>query len=212
MYYIFILIAIYVIYVIMKRKNLENQVELFTKLLYVDKTPDKYISEIDSLLLKKQSKNEININYIQKTTGLLYVGRFDEALSILNEKVEKIPFNWQVLYYHNMLLSLYFIGSTEKANDVLKEVKSTIDLYYSKDYNKVTIDLIYAVSDYYNNRIADCKDFFNELAKTTSNDYRKAIGYYFSGKILEIEGKMEESNECIKKAKTYGRGSFIENL
>jgi tetratricopeptide (TPR) repeat protein len=209
---ILILFAGYFIYMMSRRKKLENQVELFNKLLYVEKSPQKYIAEVDKLLLKFQTENERNINYIQKTTGLLYAGRFDEAVSILNEKVKKIPPNWQAVYYHNMLLSLYFRGDTEKANEILKEVKSTIDSYYKKDYNKVTIELIYAVSDYYNNRISECKEFFKLLPEITKNEYRIAMGYYFSGKILQIEGKAEEGEECLNKAKTHGHGSFIEFL
>jgi tetratricopeptide (TPR) repeat protein len=170
---ILILFAGYFIYMMSRRKKLENQVELFNKLLYVEKSPQKYIAEVDKLLLKFQTENERNINYIQKTTGLLYAGRFDEAVSILNEKVKKIPPNWQAVYYHNMLLSLYFRGDTEKANEILKEVKSTIDSYYKKDYNKVTIELIYAVSDYYNNRISECKEFFKLLPEITKNKYYK---------------------------------------
>jgi tetratricopeptide (TPR) repeat protein len=209
---IFILLAAYFLYAFSRRKKLEKQVELFNKLLYVEKSPQKYIAEIDKLLLKFQSANEKNINYIQKTTGLLYAGRFDEAISILNEKVKKIPPNWQVVYYHNLLLSMYFSGDTEKANEILNEAKSTIDSYYKKDYNKVTIELIYAVSDYYNNRISECREFFNLLPDVTKNEYRIAMGYYFSGKILEFDGKTEDSEELIEKAKSYGFGSFIEYL
>lgn len=211
MYFVFIILAVYFIYSISRRKKLEKQVELFNKLLYEEKSPQKYIAEVDNLLLKFQSENEKNINLIQKTTGLLYAGQFDEAISILNENVKRIPPNWQVVYYHNMLLSLYFKGDIEKANEILIEVKSTIDHYYKKDYNKVTIELIYAVSDYYNNRIAECKEFFNLLPEVTKNDYRIALGYYFSGKILQIEGKVD-SEEYFEKARTNSNGNFIEYL
>jgi len=209
---IIILIAGFFIYLMSRRKKLEKQVELFNKLLYVDKNPQKYIGEVDKLLLKYQSENEKHINYIQKTTGLLYAGKFEEAVSILNEKVKKIPPNWQVVYYHNMLLSLYFSGETEKANEILKEVKSTIDSYYKKDYNKVTIELIYAVSDYYNHRISECKEFFKLLTEITTNEFRIAIGYYFLGKILEIEGNIEDGSEYLEKAKAFAQGNFIEYL
>lgn len=212
MYLVLIFFAVLFIYTIIRRKNLEKQVELFNRLLYLEKSPEKYIAEVEKLLLKIQSEKEKNINYIQKTTGLLYAGRFDEAVSILTDKVSKIPPNWQVVYYHNMLLSLYFKGDIEKANEILKEVKSTIDLYYKKDYNKVTIELIYAISDYYNNKISECKDFFNMLTEVARNDYRIAIGYYFAGKILEMEGKTEDCEDYLEKARTYGHGSFIENL
>ncbi len=213
MHYLIIgLFAAYLIYLIRRRNNLKIQVELFNKLLYTDKNPEQYIEEVDKLLAKDRQKTEKDINYIQKSTGLLYAGRFDEAADILIEKVDKIPNFWQVLYYHNLLLSLYFGGSREKANNILSEVKDTIDSYYKKDYNKVTIELINAVSDYYNGRIAECRDFFNMLPDITSNEYRKAMACYFSGKILEAEGKKEEGNELLEKAKAYAQGNFIEHL
>ena len=38
------------------------------------------------------------------------------------------------------------------------------------------------------------------------------MGYYYTGKILENEGKKEESNELLEKAKTCAQGNFIEYL
>ena len=211
MYYVFIILAAYFIYSISRRKKLDKQVELFNKLLYEEQNPEKYIAEVDKLLLKFQPENEKNINFIQKTTGLLYAGRFEEAVSILNENVKKIPPHWQVVYYHNMLLSLYFNGDTDKANEILRDVKSTIDIYYKKDYNKVTVELIYAISDYYNNRISECKEFFSLLPEITKNDYRIAMGYYFSGKILEIEGN-DDNEDYFEKAMIHSNGNFIDYL
>ena len=211
MYFAFVVLAVYFIYSMSRRKKLEQQVELFNKLLYEQKNPQKYTAVIDDLLLKFQSENERNINYIQKTTGLLYAGRFDEAVSILNDSVKKIPPNWQVVYYHNMLLSLYFKGETEKANEILKENKSTIDHFYKKDYNKVTIELIYAVSDYYNSKISECKEFFRLLPEVSKNNYRIALGYYFSGKIMEVE-ETEGSEEYFEKARDNSNGNFIDYI
>lgn len=212
MYLILIILAVVFIYTIRRRTVLEKQVELFNRLLYIEKSPEKYILEVDKLLLKIQSEKEKNINLIQKTTGLFYKGEFDEAVRILTEEVTKIPPNWQVIYYHNMLLSLYFNGDIERANELLNEVKSTIDMYYKKDYNKVTIELIYAVSNFYNGKITECREFFNNLREVARNDYRIAFGYYFTAKIMESEGKIEDAEDNLEEARTYGHGSFIETL
>ncbi len=212
MYVILIILAVLFIYTIRRRSILEKQVELFNRLLYVEKSPEKYIDEINKLLSKIQSEKERNINLIQKTTGLFYAGEFDEAIRILKEDVSKIPPNWQTVYYHNLLLSMYFNNQKEKANEVLTEVKGTLDLYYKRDYNKVTIELIYAISDFYNDRINDCKKFFVNLADIARNDYRIAMAYYFTGKINEMEDKIEDAEDNLEKARTYGHGSFIEYL
>lgn len=212
MYIIAGILIVLFIYSTNRRKKLEKQVELFNKLLYKEKSPEKYIDEVDKLLLKVQPDRETTINYIQKTTGLLYAGRFDEAIDILNNNVKKIPSNWQVVYYHNLLLSMYFNGEIEKARQVMEQARETLDLYSKKDYNKVTIQLTYAVADFYNGNFEECKDFFKDLIDISKNEYRVAFGYYFTGKILELENEHDKAEEYLKKAKTYGQGSFMESF
>lgn len=212
MFYILIIFAVAYIYTKRRRYTLEKQVELFNRLLYIEKTPEKYIEEVDKLLLRISSEKEKNINLIQKTTGLFYLGEFDESIKILTENVSKIPPNWQAIYYHNLLLSLYFNNDTEKANNILNDVKGTLDLYHKRDYNKVTIELIYAVSDFYNDNFSNCKEFFINLVDVARNDYRIALGYYFTSKINGLQDKHEDEEELLEKARTYGHGSFIEKL
>ncbi len=212
MYLILGILILMFIYSSMRRKSLEKQVELFNKLLYKEKSPEKYIDEIDKLLLKIQSEKETTINLIQKTTGLLYAGKFDESIDILNNKVKKIPANWQVIYYHNLLLSMYFKGEIEKANLLMGQAAETINLYSKKDYNMVTIELMYAISNFYNNKYEECKEFFENLVEISKNDYRVAFGYYFLGQIYDYENKHNEAEEYFEKAKIYGHGSFIESL
>ncbi|MGD9568940.1 MAG: hypothetical protein AB7V48_11570 [Sedimentibacter sp.] len=212
MYYILIILVVVFIYFNRRRNTLEKQAELFNRLLYVEKNPEKYVTEVDKLLLKSLSERERNINLIQKTTGLFYIGEFDESIRILTEDVNKIPPNWQTIYYHNLLLSLYLNGDYERANDMLSEVKNTLDMYYKRDYNKVTIELIYAVSDFYSGNIQKCKDFFDILVDVARNDYRIALGYYFTSKINELEEKIDDAEDNLEKARTYGQGSFIEKL
>lgn len=207
-----IIIAILFLSSITRRKKLEKQVELFNRLLYIEKSPEKYILEVDKLLLKFQSEKERNINYIQKSTGLFYAGEFDEVIKILKEDVTKIPPNWQVIYYHNLILSYYFKGDINSGNELLSEVKNTIDLYYKRDYNKVSIELIYAISNFYNGKTDDCKEFFNDLIDVARNDYRVAFGYYFTAKIQEYENKVIDAEDNLEKARTFGHGSFIEQL
>lgn len=212
MFYILIIFAVVYIYTKRRRYTLEKQVELFNRLLYIEKTPEKYIDEVDKLLFRISSEKEKNINLIQKTTGLFYLGEFDKAIKILTEDVSKIPPNWQAIYYHNLLLSLYFKNDAEKADNILNDVKGTLELYHKRDYNKVTIELIYAVSDFYKGNYSKCKEFFINLIDVARNDYRIAMGYYFTSKINELEKKHEDAEEMLEKARTYGHGSFIEKL
>lgn len=212
MYIIVVVAVIFVLYGIFKRKGLIKQVDLFNRLLYVEKNPEKYVEEVDKILRKFSQEKEKNINLIQKTTGLLFIGRFEEAINILLNDVNKIPPYWQHVYYHNLILSMYFNGDIDKANETLSDVEDVLEQYSKSESNKTAIEFIYAVSDFYNNKGEERKDFFAELTKEGRNDYRIAFGYYFLGKINEIQNNIEESKENLEQAKVFGRGSFIEKL
>jgi len=209
---VLIVIMAFIAYLLMSRRNIYKQVEVFNQLLYLDKNPEKYIAEVDKILRKLQSEREKNINLIQKTTGLLYAGRFEESIRILTDDVKKIPPNWQHVFYHNLVLSLFFSDETSRANEILTEVHDVLDEYAKKDYNKTAIEFIYAVADFYNGNGIAQKEFFKNLVEIGRNEYRIAFGYYFLGKIYEIENNIEDSEANLEKARIYGKGSFIEEL
>lgn len=211
MYFPLIIIAL-ILYFAYKRHILYKQAGYFNKLLYIDKNPEKYVDEIDKLLFKMQSERERNINLIQKTTGLFYSGMFDEAIRILEEKVEKIPSNWQAVYYHNLILSLFFSDKTERANVVIEQAKDAIDIYLKKNINKISVEFIYAAADFFNDKGKDREEYFSNLTKNATNDYRIALSHYFLSKIYEEEQRIDDSEEYMDKARIFGQGSFIEHL
>lgn len=207
---IIILVIGFILYGIFKRKNLVKQVNLFNQLLYVEKKPEKYVEEVDKLLRKIQPEKEKHINLIQKTTGLLYAGRFNESIKILTDDIKKIPPNWQHVYYHNLILSYFFNSEIDKGNEVLKEARDVLEEYAKRDSNKTAIEFIYAVADFYNGNGEGRKQFFEDLTGVGRNEYRIAFGYYFLGKISESENNDEESLAYLEKARNFGKGSFIE--
>jgi len=208
-----IVTVISLIYVFLKRRSLIKQVELFNKLLYLEKNPEKYIEGVDKLLLRRlQSEKEKHINLIQKTTGLLYAGRFDESIKILTDDIKKIPPYWQHVYYHNLVLSYFFNDEIDKGNETLNEAKDVLEVYTKRDSNKTAIEFIYAIADFYNGKGKERKEFFADLTENGRNEYRMAFGYYFLGKIYELENNLEESSANLEKARLYGKGSFIEEF
>lgn len=209
---IIIVVVAYILYGVLKRRNLLKQVDLFNRLLYIEKNPEKYIEEIDRLLRKITTEKEKHINLIQKTTGLLYAGRFNESIKILTDEIKKIPPNWQHVYYHNLIISYFFNGEIDKGNEVLKTAGDVLNEYAKRDSNKKAIEFIYAIADFYNGKGNDRKDFFAELTKSGRNEYRIAFGYYFLGEIYKLENNDEDSNINLEKARFYGKGSFIEKF
>lgn len=209
MKYFFIILVLILVFMVYKVKKQVNQVNYLNDILYVKKEPEKYIYEMDRILAAKQTEKNTIINTIQKTTGMLYAGRFDEVVEML-EKYKSVPENWMPIYYQNLLLALYFKNDKQKANETFKTAKPIFEKFNKNQYYKEFIDIVYSVSDFYNGK--GSKSYFAELAETGANDYRKSFGYYFLGMIEKKENKIQEANENFTKAMDYGKGSFIEKF
>lgn len=209
MVYTIIIIILLIISISFKVKKQIKEVNYLNDILYIQKRPDKYIEEMNKILSSKQTNKNKVINTIQKTTGLLYAGEFNEVIETLNN-IQNVPKNWTPIYYQNMVLALYFKKDRNKANETMKIAKPIFTEFSKNQYYKEFIDIIYSVSDFYNGK--GSKKYYSELAENGSNDYRKSLGYYFLGMINKKEKKTEEAEKNFKYAKELGKGSFIEKL
>jgi tetratricopeptide (TPR) repeat protein len=196
--------------VFIKSKKQIDQVNKLNNLLFIKKDPGSYVKAIDRILERKQSPKNIMINVLQKTTGLFYMGNFNEVINILTNDLKNVPKNWEPIYYQNLILSLYFKGEKNKAEENLKKAKSMFEEFIKNNYYTEMIEIVYAVSDYFNGK--KNKDYFTELSKNGANDYRKAMGYYFLGLIYKSENNKGESVAQFNLAAESGKGSFIEEL
>jgi len=190
-------------------KRQVDQINRLNKYLYIEKKPEKYVDEFDSILSKKQSPKNIIINNIQKTTGLFYAGKFQEVIELTNE-INKMPKNWEPIYYQNVILSLFFMGETEKAEETFEKANLIFEEFIKNSYYKEFIDIVSNIVDFYKGK--GSKEYFTELAKSGANDYRKSFGYYFLGKINKTENNMSAAKANFNNAMEYGKGSFIEGF
>lgn len=209
MEFVIIVLILLIVFVFIKVQKQIKEVNFLNNILYEQKEPEKYIEEMDKILSKKQTEKSKTINTIQKTTGMLYAGRFDEVVEIL-EKFHDIPKNWLPIYYQNLVLSLYFKKDRNKANEVFKAAKPSFEEFKNNQYYKEFIDIVYSVSDFYNGK--GSRKYYSVLSQTGANDYRKSFGYYFLGMIDKKDKNMEEAENNLKNAMKLGRGSFIERF
>lgn len=206
----FILLAIVLIAVVAyKMKKQVKEINHLNDLLYIKKQPNSYVEEMDRILSSKQTGKNTLINTIQKTTGMLYAGRFDEVVETL-EQYQSAPKNWLPVYYQNLILALYFKKDKNKANEELKKARAIFEEFKKNEYYKEFIEIVYSVSDFYNGK--GSKSYYSELAENGANDYRKSFGYYFLGMMNKKEKNLDEAENNLRKAAELGRGSFIEEF
>ncbi len=209
MQYAVVIMILFLVFLLYKMKNQIKQVNYLNDILYIKKQPESYIEEMEKILSSRQTEKSRIINTIQKTTGMLYAGRFDDIIETL-EKLDTAPKNWMPIYHQNMVLALYFKKDKNKANEEFKKAGPVLDDFRKNEYYKEFIDIVYAVSDFYNGRSS--KKYFAELAQTGANDYRKSFGYYFLGMINKKDKNSDEADKNFQNAMEYGKGSFIERL
>jgi tetratricopeptide (TPR) repeat protein len=201
---------LFILAVFFKSKTQIDQVNKLNNLLFIKKDPGSYVRTLERILERKQSQKNIMINVLQKTTGLFYMGNFDEVINILTNDLKNVPKNWEPIYYQNLILSLYFKGEKQKAEENLKKAKSMFEEFNKNNYYTEMIEIVYVVSDYFNGK--KNKNYFSELSKNGANDYRKAMGHYFLGLIYKSENNKGEATAQFNLAAESGKGSFIEEL
>lgn len=210
MEYVIIFMILFLLAVFFKSKTQIDQVNKLNNLLFIKKDPGSYVKALDRILERKQNRKNLVINVLQKTTGLFYMGKFDEVINILTDEIGNVPKNWEPIYHQNLILSLYFKGETKEAEENLNKAKELFEEFLKNSYYKEMIDIVYAVSDYYKG--IETKEFFMDLSENGANDYRKSMGYYFLGLIFKSENNKAESTAQFNLAAEYGKGSFIEEL
>lgn len=209
MEFVIVVVILLIVFIFFKMKNQIKEVNFLNDILYEKKEPNKYIVELDKILSKKQSEKNKIINTIQKTTGMVYAGRFDEVVETL-EKINNVPKNWLPIYYQNLVLSLYFKKDKNKANEEFKRAKPSFEEFRKNQYYREFIDIVYSVSDFYNNK--GSRKYYTELSQTGANDYRKSFGYYFLGMMDKKDKNNIEAEKNFKNAMELGKGSFIEKF
>lgn len=209
MEFVIIVLILVLVFVFTKVQKQIKEVNFLNNILYEQKNPEKYIEEMDKILSRNQTEKNKTINTIQKTTGMLYAGRFDEVVEIL-EKFQNVPKNWLPIYYQNLVLSLYFKKDKNKANEEFKKAKPVFDEFRKNQYYQEFIDIVYSVSDFYNGK--GSRKYYAELTKTGANDYRKSFGYYFLGMMDKKDKNTDEAEKNFTNAIKLGKGSFIEKF
>lgn len=193
---------------------LVKQVDKLNKILYLDKEPNLYISELDKLLNKRfKSKRDRDINLLQKSTGLFYAGRFKESCDILDKEIDKIPANGHNIYYQNQILSLIFSGKIKEGHELLLNNIDVLETTKnSSAANKTGVEFIFAVDNLYQGKLDEAKESIINQCENGRNDYKRSIAYYLLGLINKKEQDFDEMNICFEKSKELGKNLFVNKL
>jgi len=213
------LLVAWVVFTYLRYKKLSKDVNALSKLLYADKNPQAYIDKCQELVNKTNpKKRDYDINLLQRSTGEMFAGEFQEAINTLENDMKKIPMNGQHLYYQNLLFSYFFDGQIERGHAQFLEGKESLEHYKKTPANADGIEFIFAIDEVYSAKNTDeFKDvfdsrteFFEEQSENGRNPYRQALASYILVMMYEKLGETEKLKKHLDICVSEGKNSFME--
>lgn len=138
----------------------ENQRMIY--LLFDLKQPIEYLQYVNQLIIKHSKTNaKRNSLLLHKSTGLIYIGQFGEALDILNSINTKYLVNkTKRIYLYNLCLCYLFLEQLDKAEKAIKAYSDVV-----KATENVTIERLIAIQNFFLGEIEKSKTSFSSTLK-----------------------------------------------
>lgn len=216
---IIVLLVAWVIFTYLRYKKLSKDVNVLNKLLYADKNPQAYIDKCQELVNKTNpKKRDYDINLLQRSTGEMFAGKFQDAINTLENDMKKIPMNGQHLFYQNLLFSYFFDGQIEKGHEQFLEGKESLEHYKKTPANADGIEFIFATDEVYNAKnkeeykdvFENRLDFFENQSENGRNPYRQALASYILVMMYEKLGENDKLRKHLDVCVSEGKNSFME--
>lgn len=150
---------------------------------------------------------------INKTAGLYYLGRFEEALDLLDMiEYRKLPKLYRALYINNRLANLLGAKRIEEAQKLIESNETVFQptvqnrpIYYALQSNL-------GVYKYLKGERQTAKYLIEESLKSHQNPLGQAMAYYYLGCIARDDGQPPIAQEYFQKAKELGKNIYIADL
>lgn len=177
--------------------------------------PDLFLIEIEKDINKQKNLKYKKMLLVNKTSGLICKGQWDEAIRILKETGDDIKNkHFKVLYYNNLVVSLFNIGRTDEAIRLLQDKSDILDMnaqYKNKEFQS-SIKKLYALKEYCTGNYEESKKMFEELQEIQHYNIHRAVNYYYLGQISSIENNINTATEFFQKSRELGKNTYLPKL
>ncbi len=148
---------------------------------------------------------------VNSTAGLYYLGRFEEALAVLDEvQPQKLRHRtYIILYYNNKLANLLGAERVDEASKLAEEQAEFLrpNAHNRKFYFALQGNL--AVLKYYQGQLDVARHMLEESLQAHNLPLPSAVGHYYLGRIARDQGRNEDAERHFARARELGRDSFV---
>jgi tetratricopeptide (TPR) repeat protein len=179
-------------------------------LLYDDQ-PERFLAEIEKDIAACGPGDVFRICLlVNKSAGLYYVGRFEEAVQLLRElPARRLPRIFQCVYYHNLLTSLLELRRFDEARRIMEENRR---LLVPETRVKALNEAIRGSLALFELSCGDRRAGYEALASLARNattDPGRAFRLFHLGVADLEQGKVEAARHALKMAESLAPNSFV---
>jgi len=215
-------IAIAVIFIMLialyftSRKRMIGRMKYLNGILNDKHAPDLFLKEIDKSIEKQRKALYKSTLNILKAKGLIWKGDWEGCVKLLNTVSPGDILNEfnSVMWHYNMIFALL---NSDRKDEAFKLISDNLE-FLNKNAagpNKFIsnpVKKIFALKDYYDNKQMKSEEGFNELNELQTDDFSKAINYYYLGKIDLFYGNEASADEKFQMASQLGVSSYLPEL
>lgn len=178
-------------------------------LLYDDK-PQIFLEEIEKDIAECDNGMYRTCLLVNKSAGLYYVGRFEEAVSLLQSLApERLPRVFKSVYYHNLLAPLLDLGRYDEARRLMEEHgRMLVPETKMKALNEAIRGSLALYQMHCGDRRAGY-EALSELCKHATTDPGRAFRLYHLGLADLQDGRPERAEASLLMAATLAPNSFV---
>ena len=168
--------------------------------LLLDGHPAEFLEAIDKELERARDVRLKAVLLLSKTAGLTYLGRFDEAIRLLEDMdVKELQSDdFQAIYYNNLLYNLLMNRQYVRAHQLVARHAG----WLTKSYGTSDIDMslrgTMAVYDYFSGRLERARSELEFLMSSERPTLAKASYLYFLARLDLHEGHVERGLARLK--------------
>ena len=183
-----------------------------------DGNADLFLSEIETDIQKAKSEEYKRMLKVNKATGLIYSGSWDDAIELLDNIGDRFKYRvFSKLYYINYISALLYKSKVEEAVKLYEEKKvflqDTESRLQRRDKRVIeSIKRIEAIINFHRGNLPESQAAFEELLSSQKYDIHLAVTRYFLGLICLNEGDLQRGREHMELAKALGKKTFIGRI
>ncbi len=172
----------------------------------------RFLEETDKEL-KYSSGSWRHCYLVNKTAGLYYLGQWDQAIEILDDvPYQKLPKMYQILYVNNRLANLIAAGRIDEAGELINAHPEAFEKSKHNQAFFATLQSNLGTYKFARGQLDEARELIESNVPEHKHRLAQAVSHYYLGMIHRQQGRIDEAERYLNKARELGKNSYLEHV